>query len=135
MKLKKSLTYHLQAGNGILGAKWFGKRDVVGYYSGSLVYENMTWHQHTTKKYEEAVMQVTRESFCKWAKGFADTVKDREGKEHAVGIVPAPFCAMKYIDDGRYQPGDAVLELEQEEQGRTKKVESYQAQSSDMHRT
>lgn len=66
--LRKVLINHPPAGSGILPARWFTKDDVVGYYYGALVYENMTKRQHTKKTSGESFMQVTQKMFCKWKK-------------------------------------------------------------------
>lgn len=35
------------------------------HYSRSLVYKHMTWCQQAMKTYEEALMKVARDTFCK----------------------------------------------------------------------
>lgn len=59
MTLQKLLTNHSQSGTGIFGTRRFENGDVVGYFYEPLVYVNKTRHQHMTRTYAEAFMQVT----------------------------------------------------------------------------
>lgn len=54
--LKKSLIKNPEAGRGIFPARWFRRRNIFGFYYASLVYENMTPRQQTTKTYGKAFM-------------------------------------------------------------------------------
>lgn len=88
----------------------------------------MTRLLHTTNSYGEAFMQVTPETFHKWASWIPETVKDGEGKEHPLWIVCAPFCAMEYISDEFDQSGDVAQEPERVRQVQKNNVEFYQTQ-------
>lgn len=129
--LSKPLINHSQAGTGIFTARWFGKGDVVGQYYGSLVYDNMILRHRTTRTYGELSLQVTQETCCKGSNCIPEMVKDEEVNEHAVWIVPAPFCAMLYINDILHLPGDATPEAEQVRQVHKNDVDFYQTWSLD----
>lgn len=132
MTLKKALIFHLQAGIGIFAGRRFEKGDDVGSYYGSLVSHIMTQRQHTTNRYGEAFMQVTRETCHKCPSWILDTMKDQDRKEYLVRIVPVQFCVMQYIYDGRYLPGDTAPELERIRQAQKNSVvKLYQTQSAD----
>lgn len=89
-----------------------GKNHVVWYYYGSLVYADLTQAQHTAKRYGEGMMGVTVEAFFTWASRIPEMATDKEGKERPVWIVAALFCAMRYVKDGRYLPGDTSSQSE-----------------------
>lgn len=55
-------------------------------------------------------MEVTAESFRRWAVELNENVSDNEGQKHSVWVVPSPFCAMRYINDPRYLEGDEEVE-------------------------
>lgn len=51
-------------------------------------------------------MKATREMFQIWENHFHEKLVDRNDVEYVMGIAPAAFCAMQYINDDRYLPGD-----------------------------
>lgn len=93
MTLKKSLINHQQVGTRIFAAMGFGKGDVFGYYCGPLVYENMTWRQHTTKRYGEAFVRagdardVSQISELDFKDGERLRVKRASGVESACAVL------------------------------------------------
>lgn len=65
--LKTLLINRAQAETHVFPGKRLGMEDVVGYYYGSLDYENMAPLQYTTKTYGDSFTQVTREASRKLA--------------------------------------------------------------------
>lgn len=57
-------------------------------------------------------MQVTVETFQKWANALLETVSDKEGIGHKVHILHALFRVMWYISDAGDFPGDIILEIQ-----------------------
>lgn len=103
---------HLVAGSDVFATKPFARGCIVGYYYGSLMNEDLYQSQHTTKTYREQIMAVTPDTFEKWANQLPETTIDQNQVEHAVWIVAAPFCTMKYISEGRYLVGDCASKCE-----------------------
>lgn len=127
--LKKSSIQHPNAGRGVFAARPIGKGTVVGYYYGSLVYEDLSAAGSRLKTYGENIMKVTKATFSKWANRLPETATDRNMVEHPVWIVPAPFCAMHFVKDGRYLSGDEAPEAEKLGKERKNNVEFYQTES------
>lgn len=63
LALDKLLIKHPQAGIEIFAGRPNEKGDVVRYYYGSWVYENITHYQHVRKKNGEAFIQGKLEKF------------------------------------------------------------------------
>lgn len=55
------------------------RRDIVGYYYRFLVYTDPVDGHHNMKKYGEGVMQVTAETFWKWANELPENLKGSRG--------------------------------------------------------
>lgn len=75
------------------------------------MYDNITERQHTTNTCVGSHAGDTRTVF---EVGKLDP-QDGEGpraEKHCMWIVPAPFCAIQYINDGKYLPGDSAPELQ-----------------------
>lgn len=104
--MRRSTIEHENAGKGLFASRKFGEREVIGSYYGSLVYADLGQELQSTKRYGEGYMEVTAESFRKWALDLNEKVSDSKGQTHSVWVVPAPFCAMRYINDPRYLQGD-----------------------------
>ena len=51
-------------------------------------------------------MRVMVENFETWSMKMEDKVVGKDGVAHDVWIVPAPWCATRYINDARYVEGD-----------------------------
>lgn len=63
-------------------------------------------------------------AFQKSANRVGDSSSDKNMVHHLVRIVPAPFYATYYVNDGWYLPGDEVLE--------TARVQKAQENSSEF---
>ena len=88
------------AGNGIFTTVRIPPDTVIGYYYGSLVYDNMSVNQsRRPTTYGEGHLQFEVKDFVKWALQLKTTAPNGE----SVWIFPAPFCAMKMINDARYR--------------------------------
>lgn len=73
----------------------------VGYYYVSVQHTDLRRRHNTTLTYDVWLMEVTRKTIQKMAGHLHEKVVDREHVEDDVWIVPAPFCAMHYINDGK----------------------------------
>lgn len=89
----------------------------------------MTPCQYEMMANGEAVMQVMPETFCNMAHWTLEMVKDQEGKDHLVRLVPAPFWAMQYVNDGQHLPGDVAPEPERVQQSQKRNIQLYQSPS------
>lgn len=58
-------------------------------------------------------MKLPEETFLNWVNRLLETCADRNIVWHTVYVVPTPFCAMSYIDDGKYFVGPEASETEQ----------------------
>lgn len=61
--VKKSMILFRGARLGLLAFRKIGKREVVGYYYGSLTYTNLTKEWLSTKAYGKGLMRVFAETF------------------------------------------------------------------------
>lgn len=52
------------------------------------------------------------DTFKKWANQLSETAISQHLVKHPVRTVPAPFCSMRYINDGRYLTGYGATENE-----------------------
>lgn len=107
----------------------FGNVEMVGHYHGSLVHSDLTKERHKMQTYEEGLSQVTADIFKMWGNELAERMTDSDGNEHKVWIVPAPFCAMQYVNDARYLPGNATTESKSLEKPRENNVHFWQVMS------
>lgn len=55
---------------------------------------------------------VKRETFYTWANHFHEKAHDRDNGSHDVWIVKVLFCALCYLNDGKYRIEDKASELE-----------------------
>lgn len=85
-------------------SKTVEKGEVVGYYYGSPVYFNLNKERRKTKTYEEVLMQVSTETFRKYANEVQEKKVDKDGIDRRVSVVPAPFRAMRDSNDATYVP-------------------------------
>ena len=91
------------AGNGLFATRAFAERELVGYFYGTLVYEDLsTASGHRPSVYGEGSMAVPVKEFQKWCLQLRMTGPDG----NPIWIYPAPFCAMRYINDARYLVGE-----------------------------
>lgn len=51
-------------------------------------------------------MEVTAESFCRWALELSDVCTEGMRQRHRVRVVPGPLWAMQYINGPQYLPKD-----------------------------
>lgn len=54
-------------------------------------------------------MQVVAKRLGKWANEVLEKVMDKDGDDHERWIVAQLVCAMQYINNARYMPGDTTL--------------------------
>ena len=99
------------AGMGLFATKNFGYNQVVGYYYGSLVYSELSNEPQRFRTYSDGVMGVTAHDFEKWSIKLDGTVQDKSGNNRSVWIVPAPWCAARFINDARYRNNDTEKNL------------------------
>lgn len=103
---RRSTIKHGSARSGLFASRCFRERDVAGPYCGSLAYENPGQEYQSTKRYGEGYMEVSAESFRGWAVRLEERACDSQGLKHSVWFVSFSFCAMRFITDQRYLPGD-----------------------------
>ena len=95
------------AGMGIFTTRRFGVNEVVGHYYGTLVYGGMPVERTRSGTHGEGIMAFNGEEFAKWALELTWTLPPRgqtaKTKQDGttVWIYPAPFCAMRFINDAR----------------------------------
>lgn len=89
----------------------FGKLDVVRNYYGFVVHANLTGELQKQKSYGEELIQLTDATLRKWANDVPENVTKTEGMQHRAWIVYVLFCAMRYINDIRYLPGETTLKF------------------------
>ena len=88
------------AGNGIFTTVRIPPDTVIGYYYGSLVYDNMSVNQsRRPTTYGDGHLQFEVKEFLKLALQLQTTAPNGE----SVWIFPEPVCAMKMINDARYK--------------------------------
>lgn len=63
--------------SGVIIAKPFGRGSIGGYHYGLVLYEDLHWREQMRKTYSEYIMDVTRDSFKKWAIQSPETGIDR----------------------------------------------------------
>lgn len=104
--LKKSGIFHPDAGQGLFAVQPVGMGRIVGYYYGSSVYEGPNSGGFRYEMSGNRAVNVTSEIVLKWAKRLPETATDRNAVHCPLQILPAPFCAMPYVNDGEYLPGN-----------------------------
>lgn len=86
-------------------------RSIVGYYHGSLVYENQSFRRSLVRTYGKSIVEVTRDAFLNGVNWILETATGRI-IYYLVLIIRSPFCAMRYVNDRRYLSGDKAQESE-----------------------
>lgn len=66
-----------------------------------------------------------------WANVSVERAIDWDGKKDPVRIVLAPFCVMRYVNNGRYSPGYRTAESKTTDNPRKKNVEILETRSPD----
>ena len=95
------------AGNGIFTTKSIGKGQLIGYFYGALIYDNLGIgaKRNSNQAIGEGIMAIPVNEFSKWSaeltsRAYIGGRKDK-ASETKVWIYPVPFCAMRYLNDGR----------------------------------
>ena len=102
------------AGQGILTARPFGQDEVIGWFYGALIYDNIGIgkDKDSADLVGEGILAVPVKEFNKWVVQLKHKARinnsNHPGDETDVWIYPVPFCAMRYINDGRRQPPNAT---------------------------
>ena len=94
------------AGKGIFTQKAIGKGEVIGYFYGTLVYNNapISSTQSNTAMIGEGILQQPLNKFKHWAVNMSVMIplgRALHSEQTEVWIYPAPFCAMRFVNDGR----------------------------------
>jgi DNA modification methylase len=95
------------AGMGIFTNHEIGDKEVVGHFYGALIYDNLGIgkNKDSSEMIGEGVMSVPVNEFSKWAVQVDHKAKINNSNDPAdatdVWVYPFPFCAMRYINDGR----------------------------------
>jgi len=98
------------AGKGLFTTRPIRKGEQIGYYYGTLVYDNIgIGSRTTTATYGSGVLAFHASTFNKWAFESRYKAMDRNNNQYPVWIYPAPFCAMKYINDPRHVDPDTSV--------------------------
>lgn len=72
-------------------------------------------------------MKVTKETFLKWMNRLPETATDRNMARHTMWIIPAPFRAMQYVNDGGYLLPDEAPDNEKPRREQRNNIEFYQS--------
>lgn len=111
--LQKSLVRLLLCSLGNFAPRPLGQGTIVGYCCGSLVFANLCSSQSYNINMCDGFMEATtKTSLISATKNF-ERVEDRSIVEHYLCVVPVLFCAMRYLNDGRYFPAYEAPKLEQ----------------------
>lgn len=78
------------------------------------------------------LVEVTREMFEVCAEYLHEKVVNRDSVEQNAWSVPFQFCAMQYINSGRYLSGDEAKEFERVRNVRKNNMEFYYTRSPDI---
>lgn len=116
---------HRDDGRGVFGAWPVRMRSIKDYYYGSLVYGNLRSGGSQFKSYDNSIMNITKNTFLKWKNPPPVLVTVRNKVQHPVRIVPAPFYAMRYVNNQSYLPGDEAPEAEKLRKTRKNNVAFY----------
>lgn len=109
-----SLIEHPTVGDGLFAGRNFAKGEIVGFYYGTLLYVDMDKPRNRNKIIGYGSMAVDASDFSKWAlrithgRGIVIDKKPRH-----IWIVPARFCAMRFVNDPRYLADEKVPPLGQ----------------------
>lgn len=72
---------------------------------GILAYVHSRKKSEVSRRYGKQYIQVTTELFCRWVPRKNDATTDNQEQRHQLGVSPAPFCTMRYINHPRHLPG------------------------------
>lgn len=75
--MEKSPISHPNDGVCFFASQKNGKSEVVWYYTGSVVYANLTKKRHETNTYGERVKLVSADLFRKWANKLPQKITDK----------------------------------------------------------
>lgn len=98
--LIKSGNFLSDAGRRMFAVQPVDKRTVVGYYDGSIVYENLSFGRFFFKAYGERMMKVTEESFRKWVNRLSDMETCRNMAQPSLWIFSACFVRLVIQEAG-----------------------------------
>lgn len=102
--IKQSTINHVDAGYGLFATENFDLGDTIGFYYGSLVYGNLASNRRLNKLYGEGILAVSSKQFKKFAAELTHPFTASDGSKYTGWIAPAPWCAMRYINDPRTLP-------------------------------
>lgn len=97
--LNKWLICHRYVGIGIFASTQSVHGIPAGYSNSSLEFADRCCQQSPTFTYGRPLMEDARKGFHILANLFYNEVVDRNGVEHDVRIVQAPFCATRSMKD------------------------------------
>ena len=110
----KSTIRHSDAGDGVFAMRGFSQGQVIGYYFGALVYDDIGNRRQKTKTYgESGELGVTVAEFNKYKLAISIPSTGLViGEETAcqLFIVPSKFCPLRKINDPRYLEGDEDIQ-------------------------
>lgn len=113
----------------VLAARPLGRKSIIGYWYGSLVYEVLSSSFSQFKMYGENTMNFTTDAFSKWAVRLPETASGRTLVQHPVWEVPAPFRAKHYVNDGIFLLGDEAPDGKKQRKEGMNNVGPYQIAS------
>lgn len=87
----------------------YGKSDqekyVTGCYYGRLLFMDLTQKQPSGRKQEWYAMAITGNKLQRWENNLSKMGTSWEGIEHGVGVIPVPFCSIRYVKNKWYLLG------------------------------
>lgn len=93
---------HKSVGCGLFSGRLFGTLGIVRNYYTTLVYQDCTLQKQVRKMYGDGIISVIVEDFNIWGSQLPITFCDLAGNNREAWIVPASFCCMRFVSDGRY---------------------------------
>lgn len=104
--LKNSDIVRGHAGQRVITARPIGKGFIAGYYYGSFAYVHLSSRGCCSRAYGESIMKLTKELFVKWVNRLSEKLSHKNMEKHDEWLLPAPVCAMRYVNDERFLPED-----------------------------
>lgn len=103
----KYTTGHVMVEIGCFDREQFGKRVMIGYYSGTLMNTNLCTDNHIERRYGEGVMSVSVKYFQTHVMHISDDVKESHGESCHAWILSGKLNALCIVNDlGTWQePG------------------------------
>jgi hypothetical protein len=100
------------AGKGLFTSADINAGTTIGSYYDTLLYDTKTAGAPSTEwgsRYGEGIFQVDMKNFSTWAMETKYKAKEKgsggaRSTEYRVYVFPAPFCAMRFINDARRTP-------------------------------